>query len=123
MKRINRDVPARFAACLPSDARLIHISTDYVFDGKHAPYSEEDEVCPVNVYGRTKAEAEPRVLAHPGGCVLRIPVLVGKGPGFLQQMLEELQAKEPRVIDDVLIRHPAWVQDIAQVCAWLIATE
>ena len=119
---LNRDVPARFAACLPSTARMLHISTDYVFDGKQAPYSEEEPVSPVNVYGRTKAEAEPAVLAHPGGCVLRIPVLVGEGPGFVQQMLEDLHADEPRVIDNVLIRHPAWIADVADVCAWILST-
>lgn len=119
-ERLNRDLPGRLAAALPESSRLIHISTDYVFDGKTPPYSEEDKVSPLNVYGRTKAEAEPLVLAHPGGTVLRIPVLVGEGPGFIQQMLDALNADDPDPIDDVLIRHPAWTVDIAEVCAWIL---
>ena len=120
---MNAKVPARFARALPESSRLIHISTDYVFNGQTPPYDEQDPACPVNEYGRTKAEAETAVLAHPGALVLRIPVLVGEGPGFIQQMLEALRDTSPREVDDVLIRHPTWTEDVAEVCAWLIQTE
>jgi dTDP-4-dehydrorhamnose reductase len=122
-ERINRDLPARISAALPDSSHLLHISTDYVFDGQQAPYSEEDPVCPLNVYGRTKAEAEPFVLAHPRGAVLRIPVLVGEGPGFIQQMVDALKSERPQEIDHVLIRHPTWIRDVADVCAWILKTE
>jgi dTDP-4-dehydrorhamnose reductase len=91
-----------------------------VFSGKDPLYREEDPVSPVNEYGRTKAAAEAHVLTHPGGVVLRIPVLVGSGPGFLSQMVEALRSEQPQKIDDVLVRHPTWIQDVAEVCAWLI---
>ena len=63
-------------------ARLVHLSTDVVFDGrKGAPYVEADAVCPVTDYGRAKAEAERRVLAaNPAGLVVRTSLIVG-GPG------------------------------------------
>src|SRR5262249_42926430 len=64
-------------------ARLIHLSTDVVFDGrKGAPYVEEDEPCPVTDYGRAKAEAERRVAAaHPQALLVRTSLIVG-GPSF-----------------------------------------
>jgi dTDP-4-dehydrorhamnose reductase len=45
-------------ACEKHDVQLIHLSTDFVFDGENGPYSEDAETCPVSYYGRTKVEAE-----------------------------------------------------------------
>src|SRR5437588_6463217 len=63
-------------------ARLVHLSTDVVFDGrKGSPYVEEDEPSPVGAYGRAKAESEARVrAAHPDALVVRTSLIVG-GPG------------------------------------------
>ncbi|HZV03699.1 MAG TPA: SDR family oxidoreductase [Gemmataceae bacterium] len=71
---------------------LIHVSTDMVFDGEHAPYREEDAVAPVSVYGRTKAEAERAVRAYPRNTVVRVPLLfgptlTGRSSFFDQQLL------------------------------------
>jgi dTDP-4-dehydrorhamnose reductase len=57
---INRDAPAAMAkACEETGAALIHLSTDYVFDGSNrGAYVEDDLVAPLSVYGRTKAEGE-----------------------------------------------------------------
>ena len=49
-------------ACAETNARLVHLSTDLVFDGEHGPYSETDAPAPVNFYGAAKAEAE-RIVA------------------------------------------------------------
>ena len=61
-------------------ARLIHISTDLVFDGtKGEPYTEDDKPNPLDDYGRSKLEAERRVLElHPGALVVRTSLLVGR---------------------------------------------
>jgi dTDP-4-dehydrorhamnose reductase len=59
-------------ACEKTRAVLIHLSTDYVFDGhKDKPYTEEDETSPLNVYGASKRAGELKVLAYPGGVVVR----------------------------------------------------
>lgn len=53
-------------------AYFIHISTDCVFDGKNGNYKEEDRTNPINIYGKTKLEAEQKVLSiAPGSCVVR----------------------------------------------------
>ncbi len=59
-------------------ARLISISTDNVFDGKRGDYSEDDPVSPINMYGRTKVDAEEIVRASASNAlVVRIPLVFG----------------------------------------------
>ena len=60
---VNTSAVAKLAkACEKADIPLLHVSTDYVFDGtKEAPYTEDDPINPINVYGKSKAEGERRV--------------------------------------------------------------
>jgi len=62
---INAEAPGLLAKiCTDKNAKLIHFSTDYVFDGeKRAPYTEEDEANPISVYGASKLAGEQSVLA------------------------------------------------------------
>jgi len=62
---VNATSPGRLAeAALEVGARLIHISTDYVFDGEQfQPYAEDDPTSPINVYGRSKLEGEVAIAA------------------------------------------------------------
>ena len=73
-RSINAEVPEQFA--LRFGARLLHVSTDLVFDGRSAPYAETSPVGPLSTYGATKAEGEERVLQH-AGRVVRLPLLFG----------------------------------------------
>ena len=78
-------------------ARILHISTDYVFDGSGSvPRPEDDPVSPMGVYGRTKAEGEARVRAAcPEHVIVRTAWLYGKhGPNFVYTMLKAMGAKE-----------------------------
>ncbi len=74
-RRINAEVAGQVAAaCLARDIRMIHISTDAVFDGeKESPYSESDEPRPLGVYANTKYAGELAVLgANPSAIVARV---------------------------------------------------
>lgn len=103
--RANRDGPAMLAAlCADAGIPLIHVSTDYVFDGmKGAPYSEADPTSPTAVYGTTKLEGEQAVLAAcPRAIVLRTSwVYSAAGKNFVKTMLGAAQ-KMPalRVVAD-----------------------
>jgi len=103
--RANRDGPATLAA-LCADARipLIHISTDYVFDGnKGTPYTEADPTSPTGVYGATKLEGEQAVLAAcPRAIVLRTSwVYSATGKNFVRSMLGAAQkTNRLRVVAD-----------------------
>jgi dTDP-4-dehydrorhamnose reductase len=103
---------ARAAAHVGS--RLIHLSTDVVFDGrKGSPYVEEDERCPVTEYGHAKAESERRVLeAHADALVARTSLVVG-GPGH-EPSKHELAAHDPELtFYEDEIRCPTRVGDLA----------
>lgn len=103
--RANRDGPAILAAlCADAGVPLIHVSTDYVFDGnKGAPYVEADPTSPTGVYGTTKLEGEQAVLAAcPRAVVLRTSwVYSATGKNFVRTMLGAAQkTKRLRVVAD-----------------------
>ena len=101
-------------ACADAGVPLVHISTDYVFDGAATrPYCEEDPVAPISVYGESKAEGERRVLAA-GGCTVRTSWVFARGANaFVQKIIARLAAPGPlSVFAD---RHgcPTWGDDVA----------
>lgn len=104
-------------------ARLVHISTDYVFDGRGTrPYREEDACGPVNVYGKSKWEGEKRVLeTAPGGCVLRTSWLFGsKGKNFISSLLGRFrQVEELQVVSDQWGK-PTYCEDLVKAVMSLL---
>ena len=109
-----------------ANARLICISTDYVFDGKKTePYTERDPVNPLNVYGRSKLAGEEEALK---GCrrtlVLRTSWLYGvHGKNFVKTILS-LAGTQPeiRVVEDQR-GSPTYARHLAQVIAGLIRSD
>jgi dTDP-4-dehydrorhamnose reductase len=104
---VNRDGAGNVASvCSALRLPLIHLSTDYVFDGrKGAPYAEEDSPNPLNAYGAAKAAGEALVLArHERAVVLRTAWLFGlEGHNFLRSVLRSALAGRPlRVVADQL---------------------
>lgn len=95
-RRLNRDLPAVLAAaCARRGSRLLHVSTDYVFDGAAGrPYVETDTPRPLGAYGRTKWEGEQAILAAaPDAVIVRTAWLVGPDrPGFLTAILDQADA-------------------------------
>jgi dTDP-4-dehydrorhamnose reductase len=115
---INADAVATLAAsCAKSGARLVHVSTDFVFDGKKgSPYVEEDPARPLSAYGRTKHEGEEKALSAPGALVVRSSWLFGdRGPNFVEAMLKQAESgkKEVRVVVDQVGR-PTATTDLAE---------
>ena len=65
------------AAAAEVGARLIHLSTDSIFDGTAAPYDETAAPAPLNAYGRAKAAAEALAAAHPNAVIVRTSLIYG----------------------------------------------
>ena len=102
---VNHDGPSHLAdACSKYAIPLIHISTDYVFDGrKQGPYDETDPICPLNVYGQSKAAGESEILKRTDRyLILRTAWVFGAhGNNFVKTMLRLGCERETlRVVDD-----------------------
>lgn len=107
------------AAAKKAGAYLIHISTDCVFDGESGNYKEEDKTGPINVYGKTKLEAEQSVLSvYPGSCVVRTNIYGWNTLNkfsLAEWMIDRLETgKELPGFQDVRFS-PILVNDLAQV--------
>jgi dTDP-4-dehydrorhamnose reductase len=106
---------ARAAASV--GARLIHISTDVVFDGRRGSYVEEDPPNPITPYGRSKALAEEAVLASGAKAVIvRTSLIYGWRPNVAraaQWIIDDLQAGKPVRLWTDEMRCPIWVESLA----------
>jgi dTDP-4-dehydrorhamnose reductase len=119
---LNAVAPRRLALlCSELGARLVHVSTDYVFDGsKQAPYVETDRPAPLNVYGVSKLAGEYEVLGAGGTHqVVRSSGLYGvrpcraKGGNFIDTMYRVSSEKpEVRVVNDEILT-PTFTADLA----------
>jgi dTDP-4-dehydrorhamnose reductase len=97
------------------NAHLLHVSTDYVFDGKKkTPYLETDPINPLSVYGATKVEGEQAVLSYKWGMVIRTAWLYSAGGNnFLQTILRlGKERQELRVVNDQF-GAPTYAADLA----------
>jgi dTDP-4-dehydrorhamnose reductase len=104
------------AAAAASGARLIHLSSDMVFDGEHAPYSPGDLPQPVTPYGRAKAAAE-RIVAEQDAtsAIVRTSLIYGfdlPDPRTLW-VLESLRRRLPITLFTDEVRCPVWVEQLA----------
>jgi dTDP-4-dehydrorhamnose reductase len=97
-KRTNTDAPGILAEVAhAADVPMVHLSTDYVFDGKRRrPYEEGDDTAPLGVYGRTKADGEMAVrVAHPEHFILRTAWVFGPyGDNTLTKVLRLAAEKD-----------------------------
>jgi len=105
-------------ACLENDAVLVHISSDYVFDGlRGAPYPEDEPVNPLGVYGRSKAEGERLVrdllpLHH---CIVRTQWLFGRhGKNFVESIRQQARERSPLAVVNDQYGSPTYAADLSR---------
>ncbi len=110
------------------EAHLIHISSDYVFDGKSGPYDESDQVNPINVYGQHKLESEFICLDHPGrSTVIRTNVVFDYIPttqaSFVKWVIDQLaEHNQIRIVNDQW-NNPTWTDSLARTIYYFILNQ
>jgi len=110
---------ANIASCSSEiKAKFIHISTDYVFDGKgFIPYKEDDITNPIGVYGKSKRDGEISVLENnPNSYIIRTAWLYGKyGNNFISTMIRLMNERdEIKVVNDQR-GSPTWAYDLVNI--------
>lgn len=129
-QELNVDVPGRIATICKAhipDARLIYISTDYVFDGSKPPYQVDSQPNPLNAYGTSKLLGERAVAQNgtPGKVTsLRVPVLYGPALEPAESAVNILVTTivppadgRTKKMDAYAVRYPTNVEDVAKVIA------
>jgi dTDP-4-dehydrorhamnose reductase len=126
---VNAEAVAGLArVCRDLGAFLVHLSTDYVFDGRaRRPYTEEDTPNPESAYGRSKLEGERHVRELAGRhAVIRVAGLYaaggarGKGGSFVDRVLARARTGERlRIVADQ-VTAPTWARDVATTLARLV---
>lgn len=92
---------------------LVHVSSDYVFDGAEAVHTEEEPFSPLGVYGQTKAAGDAVVSVVPRHYIVRTSWVIGEGRNFVATMADlARRGVEPAVVDDQIGR-PTFTADIA----------
>ncbi|MCJ7496615.1 MAG: dTDP-4-dehydrorhamnose reductase [candidate division Zixibacteria bacterium] len=104
--------------CRIMNAKLVQLSTDYIFDGKNGPYSEEDIPNPVGYYGLTKLESEKEIFERKiDFLIVRTNVLYGKGenlrPNFVLWLIQKLSNKEKVKIVTNQYNNPTLADNLA----------
>ena len=117
---VNAEAAGRLAAATGSRGiPLVHVSTDYVFDGrKGAPYVESDAAAPLNAYGRSKLAGERQVAAaNPRHVILRTAWLFSaQGNNFVRTILRLAQERERLTVVADQIGSPTAARDLAEAC-------
>jgi len=127
-RRVNVDGTLNVArACRDAGVPMVFFSSDYVFDGRREAYTEEDAPCPLNEYGRQKAEAEAGVLAaSPRNLVIRTSGAYGwqwEPKNFVLQIRAKLAAREPMKVAADLSYNPTAADNLAEIVADLCAAQ
>jgi len=121
---LNTDGAGNIArAAHEANARLVHFSTDYVFNGQgKRPYTEEDPTDPIGVYGLTKRDGEGRVLEENAEAyIIRTAWLYGRyGNNFVRTMLKLMQERESVSVVNDQWGSPTWARDLAETVIALI---
>lgn len=123
-RRVNADSVAELAKVASERGiRLLHFSTDYVFDGSKSDwYVESDEVAPLGAYGRTKQAGEEAALTHDGALVLRTAWVYGAlGNNFVRTMLRLAQQRDTLGVVADQVGCPTATVDLARAVVGIVA--
>jgi dTDP-4-dehydrorhamnose reductase len=127
--RTNVDAARMMAAVARElNSRLIHVSTDMVFDGKKGNYAEDDPLEPISYYGYSKRAAEEAVLrAYPEALVVRVALLYGfsvaGGNSFSAEIFNRLRAGQKVKVFADQFRTPIWASNAARAIMELAAQD
>jgi len=101
-------------------ARVIYVSTDYVFDGtKLGAYTETDRARPINAYGRSKLKGERHVASRGGNLILRTSWVYGNGANFIRSILRAAENRPVLDVVDDQRGRPTHADDIADALEFL----
>ena len=105
-------------------ARLVQVSSDYVFDGgKGTPYVEDDAPCPLGVYGESKLAGELNAGFNPDHLIVRTQWLYGlHGKNFVETMLRLASEKDELSVVDDQVGSPTWTVDLSHAVLALLKT-
>jgi len=121
--QVNGEGPAFLAmTCREIGAKLVQVSTDYVFDGgKGSPYLEDDPTGPLGVYGDSKLAGEMNSRFVPDHLIVRTQWLYGlHGKNFVETMLRLAAEKDELAVVDDQVGSPTWTVDLARAIRALI---
>jgi dTDP-4-dehydrorhamnose reductase len=106
-----------------SECRFIHLSTDYVFDGKsNVPYNETFVTNPLGAYGRSKLEGERNALMHHGTMIIRTSWLYSSfGNNFVKTIIKNAREKESLKVVYDQTGTPTYAADLAETILYIIA--
>ena len=126
-KTLNADAPAILAeACNQHNVKMVHVSTDYVFNGLSCtPYVESDDTCPTSVYGSTKLEGEKNAQKIlPDVVILRTAWLYSPyGKNFVKTMLNLGRTKDSLKVVFDQVGSPTYAYDLAKAIMTVIDAE
>lgn len=124
--RVNSAAPGKIAIwAAERGVRMIHLSTDYVFDGEtNIPLTEAMRPAPISAYGRSKLAGEQAVLTHPGNLVLRVAWVFGPDkPSFVDQIFDGALARKPLSVVADKFSLPTCTTDLAHWISDLLETD
>ena len=121
--RVNGEAPAYLAyATRRIGAKLVQISTDYVFDGaKKSPYLEDDQTAPLSVYGESKLLGEKNAAINPDHLIVRTQWLYGlRGKNFVETMMRLASERKSLEVVDDQTGSPTWTVDLSRAIVALL---
>jgi dTDP-4-dehydrorhamnose reductase len=116
-------------ACLKHNSFLLHLSTDFIFDGEHGPYTEEAAARPINYYGESKLAAEQILLqSNIRWAIARTVLVYGiahdmSRSNIILWVKKSLEEKKPIQVVDDQWRTPTLAEDLAMACNLIIRQE